>query len=210
MGEVLPRSTRSRIEFFERRSAEWSADPEAIGLTKEDVAELHLLTQRVKQLDQRAESARAESHRYTMELHASLQTLMAKGRPMVAKIKAHAKAHGAVEIHRQSNIPLPQKPGPKRAPGQPGDLKLRPISLNEVEITWHGNCERNVFFSVHRMTVGGESELIGTTGGRKFIVQLQPGEVDVALAVKAHRGELAGPQTPWLRIETNRKYAVRI
>lgn len=210
MGEVLPRSTRSRIEFFEKRSSEWSANPEVIGLTKEDVAELHLLTQRVKQMEQRAEAARAESHRCTMELNASLQILMAKGRPMVAKIKAHAKAYGAAEIHRQSNIPLPQKPGPKRAPGRPEDLRLRPISLNELELTWHGNGERNVFFSVHRMTVGGESELIGTTGGRKFIVQIQPGDVDVALAVKAHRGELAGPQTPWQRIETNRKNAARI
>lgn len=210
MGEVLPRSTRSRIEFFEKRSAEWSGNPEGIGLSKEEVAELHLLTQRVKLLEQRAEAARAESRRSTTELNASIRTLMAKGRPLVAKIKAHAKAHGAADIHRQSNIPIPQKPGPKRAPGRPEDLKLRPISLNEFELSWHGNGERNVFFSVHRMTVGGESELIGTTGGRKFIVQIQPGEVDLALAVKAHRGELAGPQTPWLRIEANRRTSARI
>lgn len=210
MGEVLPRSTRSRIEFFEKRSTEWSANPEAIGLSKEVVAELHLLTQRVKQLELRAESARAESQRCTAELNASLKTLMAKGRPMIAKIKAHAKANGSADIHRQSNIPLPQKPGPKRAPGRPEDLRLRPISLNELELSWHGNGERNVFFSVHRMTVGGESELIGTTGGRKFIVHVQPGDVDIALAVKAHRGELAGPQTPWLRIEANRKATSRI
>lgn len=185
---VLPRTPIEQILFFETHLPAWKADPQAVGLTDQQVQELSDLADAARAAFNRAASLRSEAHAATGALHGAARALMAKGSTAVLGIKAAARTDA--EVYNLAIIPPPRRGGVTPAPAVPRNLSATISANGSLRLTWEGAGPT------------GTSRGPGARGGAGLlylVYRKAPGEADPTLITATNRLSCTDPRPPLIR-----------
>jgi len=188
---VLPNTRLGRIEWFEQRLAAWAADPEAVGLTVDQIMALTPLVTAARTSYQAAQVARAESRGATLSFHTAEEALVATGRDLIATIKAFAETSDDPNVYVLANVPPPAPLSPAGPPNPPTDVRGAINSDGAVELKWSGSLAFRTFYDILRRLEGEPAwTLIDSVGAKSFLDSSVPvGATSVQYRVRAKRGE---------------------
>ncbi len=187
---VLPQSYLEQIEFFEQRIAAWGADPTAIGLTAEQVADLTPLVGVARASYNAAQAARIASKDATVTFHSDTNAMAAFGRGLIKEIKAFAQSSGDESVYSKASIPPPAAPEPAGPPDTPTDVQGFINGDGAVELSWKGTLAYSTFYEILRK-VDDETtwNLIASVGEKSYIDNtIASGCIGVSYRIRAKRG----------------------
>jgi hypothetical protein len=162
-------------------------------LTAEQVDALTLALEQAEADAREAEELRQRARTATTTMNRSLDGLGRVGRAVVNTIKgAIALAPGDNDAAwAAARLNPPSKRGPARRPNAPTSLSVE-LRSGGVEIAWKGRQPRGVsgvVYLVERSLDGGRSELVGTTGAKRYTDTAVPaGGREAVYSVCAVRG----------------------
>lgn len=188
---VLPKSNNEIIQFFEQRSAAWTLNAAAIGLTPAEMTAFTPLITSSRTAFTNSETARQASKNATVTLDANMLSLVNQGSALIAKIKAFAEATNNANVYVLSSVPPPADPTPAPDPTPPSQVSASINNDGNVVVRWKATKVNGDFFSVHRMVPGGSWTSIGSVNAKTFTDNQVPvGAAWVQYQVRSHRGTL--------------------
>lgn len=186
---VVPDPNNDAIIFFETRSASWTANAAAIGLTPADMTAFAPVITGSRAAFTAAETARQASKNATVTLDSSMASLRGQGGALINKIKAFAEATGNPNVYVLASVPPPAEPSPAPAPTPPASVSVNVNNDGHVVVRWKATKANGEFFSVHRLLAGGGWTAIGSINGKSFTdATLPAGNSWAQYQVKSHRG----------------------
>lgn len=202
---VLPQTDPAQVLFFSLRVGEWAQDPEAIGVTPEQVTQLAELTAAAREAKLAMERARSAAESATAMFHNACERLRELGAPMIATIKARARFDRSV--YGAAMIPAPDEPTfSKKPPSPPRSLNAAVNANGEILLTWRGSGPtgtdhgpgarggHGVQYAVFRKSATADGilrepyRLIAVTGERRFRDDPLPAG-QYTYAIRARRGD---------------------
>ena len=197
---LVPASKTGAISFFQSRIAAWSADPAAIGLSAQDVADITSSTAAAQASLLAAEEAYNAARSATATNDADIMNMRTLGASLISTIRAFAKTSGDPSVYTKADIPAPKAPTPAGAPDAPTNVSGAINSRGAVELKWEGTLAFHTFFEVYRMFEGqSQWTLLVSVGAKAFEDDTIPPDTTSAVKyfVQAKRGELrSDPSDP--------------
>lgn len=195
---VLPPTRLAQIQFFETHLPVWASEPEAIGLTADQVADLQMRTNLARANYEAAQTARENSRNATVGYHQAVDAMRELGGSLINAIKAFAAATGDPKVYTTAQVPPPSPRKPAPPPAAPAEITTTMQKNGAVMLRWKLTQPApgaETFVSIARQLNGvGEFVLIGTTGEKKFVDEkLPPGTASAVYLLRAHRGGVDSP-----------------
>lgn len=189
---TIPRTLNGRIIFFEQHLPSWSADPGAIGLSAQQVADITLLTEAARADFDAAHAARQLARSATILQHGSIGAMMRLGTALVATIRAYGDAtDDEAEVAARANIPPIDAPSPAPPPTMATGLSHSLRNSGAIRLKWRGTVANGTFYSIWR-TIAGDRELLGSVSARGFTDKTIPaGTPEASYQLRTHRDEHA-------------------
>ncbi|MGE0001171.1 MAG: hypothetical protein AB7F50_01545 [Fimbriimonadaceae bacterium] len=186
---VVPDQKNAAISFYEQRTAAWTANAAAIGLTPGDMTAFTPMVTGARTAFTSAEAARAASKNATVTLDNSVDTMRDRGAALIAKIKAFAESSGNPNVYVIASIPPPADPTPAPPPTPPSQVQGTVNNDGNVVLRWKATKVNGEFFSVHRLLAGGTWTALGSVNAKSFTdTGLPAGNSWAQYQVKSHRG----------------------
>ena len=203
---VVPRTTSGRINFYNAHIPKWAIDPEAIGSTPEEIAQLQDKLDAAKDAFKQQKQAQNAARSATMRLKDALDALSDAGACTILRVRAKARADGQ-PVYSKAQITAPKKASPIGPPGKPSSFKWELGSLGELRITWKCKNPRGsqgTMYQVYRqlgqfgaLGVGAGTapfEYLGATGRKEFVDETLPAGTAFAMyKIRAVRSRTKGP-----------------
>lgn len=192
---VLPRRTSEFLSFLTVHLPAWEADPAAVGLTEQEVAELRELAENLRAAVLAADDARSAARNLTATLHVAEAHTRDAAAAAVAKIKATARRDQAV--YSAALIPRVDEPSPCPAPGRPFYPKFTLLGHGPMRLSWKCRNPRGVggtMYEVERSIDNGRTYArLATVGIKTFTDDTLPrGAGVVVYRVRAVRSTRRG------------------
>jgi hypothetical protein len=168
---TVPRKINERIQFYESHNPDWSASPEAVGLTAADMAALQTTTAACRAAYTLWLAARESAQAATVSLHNAMNTLDPQGSAIIGAIRNYAIRTNNPEVYAIAKLPPPKTPAPVAAPGTAYAPGVQLQQGGALELSWR--CDNppdagGTMYEVHRQIDGGPMSQVGTTGEKKF------------------------------------------
>lgn len=167
---LLPDDRIGRIEFFEERIAQWTAEAGNIGLTEVQITELEQRTQAARSAYAAAKLAATKRKTATTKLRTDAGSMRTYGAALIATIKAFAEATGDPSVYDKALIDPPAPRGEGTPPDQPSVLRAALGTDGSLELTWKGKGPAGTRYDVTRL-LPGESvfKVIGDTSKKRWV-----------------------------------------
>jgi hypothetical protein len=193
---IVPKDKGKRINWYKVRLNQWAADPQGIGATPEQIAELAGLVEeaRLARVAQRAaqQAARSATHR----LHQAMDRLSRHGSRVVQRIRVKGIHDEGAYV--RAMVPPPRKKRRLAKPGRPYGFRFELDQVGWLTLCWKCDNPANAAGPVYQVwrQIGGSGafEHLGTVGKKKFTDQTLPagGAACVTYRVRAIRSGKAG------------------
>lgn len=135
---VLPQTDPAQVRFFSLRVEAWAQDPEGLGLTDAQVAQLAERTAAAKAAETTMLNARDAAEAATRAFHNACGAMRSLGAPMIATIKA--KARFDANVYEAAMIFPPDAPTfTSKPPAPPRDANATIRATGEIVLTWRGS-----------------------------------------------------------------------
>ncbi len=204
MASSPPSDIDGRIQFFQQRIAAWNADPAAIGLTAQQIADLQAKLTAAGNARAAALTARQQAKNATATQNSTIAQLMEQGTAMIAAIRAFASlSDDPDQVYDAADIDAPAAPGGTLPPPQAAaDVRTSLENTGAVRVHWKGTTANGTVYSVwRRLDPTGEFVQIGTSTTRSFLDQTIPlGTPEANYFVIAHRDGLNSPASETVSI----------
>ncbi|MCW5756896.1 MAG: hypothetical protein KIT54_06645 [Phycisphaeraceae bacterium] len=171
---VIPTGIAESIAWVNAHLSVWLANPAAIGLTQDDVAELAALVGTAQQRLLAAQQARAASKGATLALHAGVDDMRGFTQAQIDRIRVHARlSPNPALVYQAADIPPPAAPSPTPAPGTPFGFGIGLDQDGVIELTFkcvNPGSNGGVTYKIERSLSGqqGPYFYLKTVGERKF------------------------------------------
>ncbi|MEA2711480.1 MAG: hypothetical protein QOF78_4081 [Phycisphaerales bacterium] len=196
---IVPHKPAEKITWFEAHEDPFTTNAVAIGTTAAAVSALVALTTaaRAKQVAQAAaqEAARTATNEYKDAVAAMAQA----GSDILKAVKAKAAAVGGNSVFNLAQIPPPATPSPVGPPGTPTAFKVMLNPDGSLELTWKCSNPTGAGGTIYQVSrkvgtgAGGNFEIIGGSGQRKFVDATVPAAVaSVTYRIRANRSTVMG------------------
>ncbi len=190
---VLPRTRLDKIEWFEQRldpQHGWLADPGAIGLTAQQVADLADRVAAARAAYDAAQQARNASLSATAAFHAITGDMEGDGRDLIATVKAFAETTDDPGVYARADVPPPAEPTPAGPPAPPTSVTGTITSDGAVRLRWKGTLSHRTFYEIFRRLDGEATWTVLDSVGEKAYLDasVPPGTSGVQYRVRAKRG----------------------
>lgn len=162
MTHIVPRNRDEMITFYRTHLPRWQMDPERIGLTVGQVAQIADLLAEAETAEREAAQARSAARCKTDQLNAKADSLRRNGAAAMATIRATARTGDEIEVYEQANIPMPRKPRPTPPPEPVTNLRAQPRADGPVSLTWEGSIAHGQTFEIYRAVDGQRFVLVGS------------------------------------------------
>ncbi|MEQ8845219.1 MAG: hypothetical protein RIB58_10230 [Phycisphaerales bacterium] len=179
---LLPDDRLGRIEFFEERIAQWTAEAANIGLSPEQVADLELRTQSARAAYAAANLAATKRKAATAKLRTEADTMRVLGSALLATIKAYAEATEDPSVYEKALIDAPSPRGDGTPPDQPSDLRAALTTDGALVLSWKGKGPAGTRYDVTRMLPGEVGfSVIGDTNKKRLTDETIPAGTSQAM-----------------------------
>lgn len=195
---IVPTSRYDAIDWLGAHLAIWGADPTAIGLTPEILANLTALHSDA----QAAELEAIEANNTKLAASASFRTKADTMRDAtvaaVQTVKAFAQTSNDPTVYQLAQIPEPVGPSPADPPEVPSQLAARFINGGRLDLSWKGKGPQGTFYNVLRRLSDADPYVsIGTTTGKSFLDETLPGgtsRVEYQVVAQQTTNKVYGPE----------------
>lgn len=170
MPEGPPSDIDGQIQFFQQRLTAWAADPAAIGLTADQVADLQSFVNQAGSSRSTALDARQVSKNATATQNVDVRGMMNQGTAMIQTIRAFADLSGnpdavfttaELDAPKTGNTPLPP---PVPATSMQASLQ----ATGAIKLTWKGTVANGTVYTIYRRIGEGQFSPIGTSTTKSF------------------------------------------
>jgi hypothetical protein len=167
---LLPDDRIGRIEFFEERIPQWTAQAASIGLSETQITELDQRTQTARASYAAAKLAATQRKTATTKLRTDSASMRTYGAALLATIKAYAEATSDPSVYDKALIDPPAPRGDGTPPDQPSVLRATLATDGSLELTWKGKGPAGTRYDVTRL-LPGESvfKVIGDTSKKRLV-----------------------------------------
>ncbi|MFG0285226.1 MAG: hypothetical protein ACF8R7_12450 [Phycisphaerales bacterium JB039] len=197
---TMPNGRIDLIRFFEARLGAWSADPAAIGLSAQQLADLSAMVAAGRAALDDAEELRNLARAATLTFNDAVGDIRKAGGSALNTIRAFAEA-GAdpAAVYAAAQIPPRAQPSPAPAPQAPTDFAFTLLGDGALELRWSAPAPipgAEVFTTIHRKLDGaGDFALLAGTGEESWTDRTIPaGTVSAQYMLRAlRRGQVSPP-----------------
>lgn len=197
---TVPDRINERIEWFELRIAEWSAQPASIGLTAAQCTALQAAIEEARAAYDHALAARIAAKNATLGQATMVRNMSDLGADAIRYIRAFADSRPTPVqrdgVYKAASVPPPAPPQPAGPPVPPTGVVADPNADGTVTIKWRGSTANQTFFTIWRR-VGNLSSWsqIGSVATKSFVDAGVPaGTPSVRYYIRAQRNdELSAP-----------------
>lgn len=166
---LLPDDRLGRIEFFEERIAQWTAEAASIGLTETQVTDLEQRTQAARAAYAAASLAATKRKAATAKLRNEAGTMRVLGAALLATIKAYAETTQDPSVYEKALIDAPSPRGDGTPPDQPTDLRAALTTDGALVLSWKGKGPAGTRYDVTRMLPGeADFSVVGDTNKKRL------------------------------------------
>jgi hypothetical protein len=198
---ILPETYSAQIDFLAALLPGWAADPGAVGLSPQAVAELQGLLDAARELRTGAAAARAAAQSATMDYHLRAEELRRRAALAIAAIKLAAAADP--NVYTAAKIPAPAAPSPAKAPAAPRNVRAVVEATGACVLSWSpGDTRGNtgIYYTIERKAPGQRRfHLLGSADSRTFRDERLAAGTSL-YRVRAHRRRLTSPYSPMVEI----------
>ncbi len=195
---TIPQSNDEAVTWVIDHVAQWTADPEAIGLDAASVTELAGLAQTTQQRQQSRNNARDAARGATNSFNSSADAMREFASLQVQRIRTFAR--GAAEpavVYEDAGIPAPADRSPTPAPGTPEGFGVSLLQNGSIEVTFECPNPPRVtvanYIVERRLGVQGAFEFLKSALERRFTDDTIPlGTSQVAYRVTAQSATRTG------------------
>lgn len=199
---------RERIQFLqwcEARWPVWAKDPEAIGLTAQQITAVKNATQAMRARVTEQTAARAAAKSATEAVVDAEGTTRDEVADAVRFIRAYATSTNDPNVYNLAQIPAPGSAAPVPPPGTPTDFRVELNAEGSITIRWkaaHPEGSYNVVYFVQRkLLTETQFRIIGGSGERAYTDETLPFGVDGATyIVTSQRGSVQSAPSRQLTI----------
>jgi hypothetical protein len=200
MSSVVPRERLARIGWYETRDPVWSANATALGTTTVEVGALATKVAAARTAYDAQQLARAQAKAATTAYYNAVTAMSEAGVDVIQKIKAKAAVDGD-SVYVLALIPPPAAPQPIGPPGMPTDFTAALDPSGTLNLAWRCVNPAGAGGTIYQVARqigsagggGGEMQIIGATGQRKFADPTVPaGTAQVTYRIQALRSTVAG------------------
>lgn len=191
---VVPRTRDELVEFYRAHLPAWQQDPEAIGLSSQQVAALTAAVEEAEAGIEDAIAARQNAQACTLAMNLSLDRLRRLGSGLMATIRSRAQATGDKQVYLDAQIPFPRPPSPTKGPQTPTSVRIQPRSNGQVTLRWEGTVRSGHFYTIERSLDGARFTLVGSVGAKTWTDdRIPPCTKRVEYWIRGRRGERSSP-----------------
>ena len=134
---TIPQSNDDALTWVIDHVAQWTTNPESIGLDAASVTELAGLAQTAQQRQQTRNNARDASRGATGAFNSQAKTMRDFAAQQVRRIRTFAQgSEEPATIYQTAGIPAPADPSPAPAPGTPEGFGVSLLQNGAIEITF--------------------------------------------------------------------------
>ncbi|HVU65083.1 MAG TPA: hypothetical protein VHC70_13970 [Phycisphaerales bacterium] len=216
--KLLPAGRADLLSYLRTHIPIWQADPEAVGLAPERVADLAALLEEAGAAFANAQVMRNEARAATLASNLRLGGLRESAAAVLGTIKSFARNQqnsgaegGAPAVYAAAGIDLPLDPAPLPAPGPVQDPRIAVDTRGRPTIAWKPPHPRDareraasssgLTYTVQRKRPG-EADYTIVAAGKMLHITDEPLAAGATMyMVRAQRGEAAGPWTFPLQVE---------
>ncbi len=203
MSVGLPTTILERIEFFEQRIADWTANAGDIGLTPQQANDLAGRLVLARSAYNAAQASRQQAKNDTQTQTQAMRELSRYGADLIAVIRAFADLQpDPIAVYTEADLQPPASRGaPLPPPAAATDVAATLQQSGAVRVSWKGTIANGTFYDVYRRIespAGAEPGfvLIGSSAARGFTDAAVPaGTVQASYYTIARRDELSSPQS---------------
>ncbi len=194
----IPDTVLGKIEYFEQHIPVWAADPTAIGLTAQQIADLTNYTAAARVAYNDTQALRSQAKASTLNQTTSVKAMMAFGTAVIATIKAFADINGNdQDVYVQAEITPDNTPAPLAPPVPATELRADLLNTGEIKLTWKGTVANGTFYSVWRKLADETNfDTLGSVSAKNFVDASVPqGTSEAVYYLVTHRDELSSEAT---------------
>ncbi|MEM9661797.1 MAG: hypothetical protein AAF937_05765 [Planctomycetota bacterium] len=173
----LPPSILGKIEFFEQRVADWASDPDAIGLTAQQVADLIARANTARNDYNAAQQIRQQSRNATASQNQSVGDMARFGSDLIATVRAFADLQpDPTAVYNRAELDMPKpKGGPLPPPVPATNVRTQMDNTGAITVRWNGTVANGTVYAVYRRFAQGMGYTqIGTATTKSFVDNTVP------------------------------------
>ncbi len=183
---VVPVTNAAKIAFFETHLPAWEANPDTIGLTAEQVADLRASTTEARAAFNDAQQARDAAQAATLRQTQAVIKMAALGGGLIKTIRAFAETTDDRSVYAEAQIPLPRRGSPLGPAPTPTNLTFELRTDGAIELRWDAETKGRTAFIIERQTQRpgerlGPWRLIGTATAKTFTDAALPTGLECAV-----------------------------
>lgn len=202
MPEGPPTDIDGQIQFYQQRLIAWAADPTAIGLTADQVADLQAYVTQAGSHRAAALNARQAAKNATATQNASIRQMLHQGSAMIQTIRAFANLSSNPDaVFTTAELDAPSTKGtPRPAPVPATEMSAQLLNTGAIKLTWKGTVAFGTVYTIYRRIGEGPFTPIGTSTTKSFTDDTLPAgtpEVDYA-AITQRDGQSSDMSEPIL------------
>jgi hypothetical protein len=182
---IVPKRRAKRITWYISHANKWAQDPEGLGLTVDEVAELQARTEAARAARFQQQQLQQQARSATLKLKNAIADMSDLGSSLIHRIRAKAEMSGNVNVYVRASMPQPKKKSPIGKPGQPFKFSFQLRRDGTLELRW--KCKNpkgsmGTMYHVHRrLEESGESVLVGHVGKKRFLDRTLPAGAKMAV-----------------------------
>ena len=195
----LPTTILGKIEFFEQRIADWTANAAAIGLDAQQVNDLAGRLAAARAAYNAAQASRQQAKNDTATQKQAVGDLASYGADLIAVIRAFADLQpDPVAVYDEADLDQPAQRGtPLPPPVAATDVAATLQQSGAVRVSWKGTVANGTFYDVYRRLEGQSGfTQIGSSATRSYTDMTVPaGTVQASYYTIARRDQLVSPES---------------
>lgn len=192
-----PRGNAGKIVFCEEHVSPFTTNAVAIGTTTAAVTAWSALVTAARSAYNTQQAALAAAKDATVNVDLAVDAMMTATSSIIKQVRAKADLSGN-GVYSLASLPVPAKPSPKGAPGQPTNLKVSLAVTGELTLKWKcpnpTGTSGTIYQVWRKIGVNGELTYLGGTGMREFVDDSLPaGSTNVMYQIQGVRSTVIGP-----------------
>ena len=203
---TIPQSNDDALTWVIDHVAQWTADPEAIGLDASSVTELAALASTAQTRQQTRNNTRDAARGATNSFNSSADAMREFASLQVQRIRTFAR--GAAEpatVYEDAGIPAPADRSPTPAPGTPEAFQVSLLQNGAIEVTF--DCPNPPRVTVANYIV---ERRLGAQGDFEFLMSaLERRFTDATIPLGTSQGAYRGTAQTATRFGNPGQYAVQ-
>lgn len=195
---IVPTSRYDAIDWVGTHLSVWTADPTAIGLTIDILADLAAKHGEAETAETDAGEANNTKLAASATFRSKADTMRESAVAAVQAIKAFAQTSGDPSVYQTAQIPEPAAPSPAEPPEAPSQLTATFINGGRLDLTWKGKGPQGTFYNIlRRLDEADAYASIGTTTSKSFLDETLPGgtsRVEYQVVAQQTSNKVYGPE----------------